>query len=185
MDLAAIPAWLEASTVATTIRNSLYLFALIESFHVIGVAVVIGTVLVVDLRLLGLASARRPFTAIASDVFRWTWMAFALAAATGALMFVTNATSYYVNTYFRIKMALLVLAGINIAVFELTARRSVAAWDRGPVAPRSGRRVAVLSLAIWIVVVFMGRWVGFTLSTTAVPANEEINLEELENLIPK
>ena len=185
MDLAAIPAWLEASTVATTIRNSLYLFALIESFHVIGVAVVIGTVLVVDLRLLGLASARRPFTAIALDVFRWTWIAFALAVTTGALMFVTNATSYYVNTYFRIKMAMLVLAGINIAAFELTARRSVAAWDRDPVAPRSGRRVAALSLAIWIVVVFMGRWVGFTLSSTAAPANEEINFEELENLIPK
>jgi hypothetical protein len=185
MDLAALPAWLEATTIATTIRNSLYLFPLIESFHVIGVAVVVGTVLVIDLRLLGLASARRPFTAIALDVFRWTWIAFALAVATGALMFVTNATSYYVNTYFRIKMALLVLAGINIAAFELTARRSVAAWDRDAVAPPSGRRVAALSLAIWIVVVFMGRWVGFTLSTTAAPLTDEIDLEQLEKLIPK
>ena len=185
MDLAAIPAWLEASTVATTIRNSLYLFALIESFHVIGVAVVIGTVLVIDLRLLGLASTRRPFTAIALDVFRWTWIAFALAVATGALMFITNATSYYVNSYFRMKMALLVLAGINIAAFELTARRSVATWDRDAAAPASGKRVALLSLAIWVVVVFLGRWVGFTLSTTAAPVNEEINFEELENLIPK
>ena len=185
MDLAALPAWLEASAVATTIRNSLYLFALIESFHVIGVAIVVGTVLVIDLRLLGLASIRRPFTAIALDVFRWTWIAFALAVATGALMFVTNATSYYVNSYFRMKMALLVLAGINIAAFELTARRSVATWDRDTAAPASGKRVALLSLAIWIVVVFLGRWVGFTLSTTAAPVNEEINLEELENLIPK
>ena len=132
MDLAAVPAWLEASALATAIRNSLYLFALIESFHVVGVSIVVGTVLVIDLRLLGLASSRRPFTAVATDVFRWTWIAFALAVATGALMFVTNATSYYVNTYFRVKMAMLVLAGINIGAFELTARRSVAALGSRP-----------------------------------------------------
>src|SRR5688572_3629896 len=185
MDLAALPAWLEASALATTIRNSLYLFALIESFHVVGVSIVVGTVLVIDLRLLGLASIRRPFSVIATDVFRWTWLAFALAVATGVLMFVTNASSYWVNTYFRMKMAMLVLAGVNMAAFELTARRSVATWDRDRAAPPAGKRVAVLSLAIWVVVVFLGRWVGFTLSTTTAPGNDEINLKELENLIPK
>ena len=185
MDIAALPAWLEASAVAATIRNSLYLFALIESFHVVGVAAVVGTVLVIDLRLLGLASINRPFTLIASDVFRWTWLAFGLAAVTGALMFVTNATMYFVNPYFRVKMALLVLAGLNMLVFELTARRSVGQWNALPAAPPSGRRVAVASLAIWVAVIFLGRWVGFTLTTTAAPANEELNLEELENLIPK
>jgi hypothetical protein len=185
MDIAALPAWLEASALATTIRNSLYLFALIESFHVVGVATVVGTVLVVDLRLLGLASIQRPFSAVAADVFRWTWLAFGLAVVTGALMFVTNATMYFVNPYFRMKMALLVLAGLNMLAFELTARRSVGQWNTAPAAPASGRRVALASLAIWVVVIFLGRWIGFTLSTTAVPATEEINLEELENLIPK
>ena len=185
MDIAALPAWLEASAVATTIRNSLYLFALIESFHVVGVATVVGTVLVIDLRLLGLASINRPFTTVASDVFRWTWLAFALAVTTGALMFVTNATMYFVNPYFRLKMGLLVLAGLNMLAFELTAHRSVARWNTAPAAPVSGKRVAVVSLAIWLTVIFLGRWVGFTLSTTALPAAEEINLEELENLIPK
>ena len=185
MDLAALAASLEASTVATTIRNSLYLFALIESFHVVGVAVVVGTVLVIDLRLLGLASARRPFTVLAADIFTWTWLAFALAVATGALMFVTNATSYYANTFFRVKMALLVLAGLNMAAFELTARRTVQAWNRHQSAPRSGRRVAVVSLAIWVVVVFLGRWVGFSVSSQPAAVDPGINLEELENLLPK
>jgi hypothetical protein len=185
MDAGALAAWLEASAVATAIRNSLYLFALIESFHVVGVSVVVGTVLIVDLRLLGLASIRRPFSVIASDVFRLTWLAFALAALTGVLMFATNATSYYVNTFFRIKMAMLVLAGANMAAFELTARRSVAAWDRERAAPASGRRVAVASLAIWIVVVFLGRWVGFTISGAPAPATDEVDFEQLENLIPK
>lgn len=170
MDIAALPAWLEASALATAIRNSLYLFALIESVHVVGVATVVGTILVVDLRLLGLASGRRSFTAVASDVFRWTWVGFGLAVATGALMFATNATSYYGNTYFRLKMLLLVAAGLNMLAFELTARRSLEVWDRRSAAPPAGKRVAVLSLAIWVAVIFLGRWVGFTLSTTTAPA---------------
>ena len=185
MDIAALPAWLEASALATTIRSSLYLFALIESFHVVGVATVVGTVLVVDLRLLGLASIRRPFTAIASDVFRWTWLAFGLAVVTGALMFVTNATMYFVNAYFRLKMALLVLAGLNMLLFELTARRSLAQWNTAPAAPASGKRVAMASLAIWVAVIFLGRWIGFTLSTATPPVDDGISLEDLENLIPK
>ena len=163
----------------------MYLFALIESFHVIGVAVVVGTVLVVDLRLLGLASSRRPFTAIAPDVFRWTWLAFALAVATGALMFVTNATSYYVNTYFRMKMAMLVLAGINIAAFELTARRSVAAWDRDAAAPavrQAGGGAVAGDLDRGGVPGPLGRLHAVD---HGGPVNEEIDLEELENLIPK
>ena len=69
----------------------LYLFPIIESVHVIGLTMVFGTILIIDLRLLGLASSRRPFTAIAADVLRWTWLAFAVTATTGALMFVTNA----------------------------------------------------------------------------------------------
>jgi hypothetical protein len=184
MDLAGVAAWLEGSGLATGIRNSLYLFPLIESAHVVGITLVVGTVLVVDLRLLGLASSRRSFTAVASDVFTWTWLAFALAVTTGALMFVTNAGTYYVNAYFRAKMTLLVLAGLNMLVFELTARRSVRTWDRDAAAPAPAKAVAAISLVIWIGVIVLGRWVGFTTSASA-PPDTEINLEELENLIPK
>src|SRR6185295_1631980 len=107
MSLTAFLASLEASQVAVRIRDSLYLFPLIESFHVIGLTMVFGTIAIIDLRLLGVASTRRPFTRIVSDVLRWTWLAFALTAATGVLMFITNAGVYYHNFYFRCKMALL------------------------------------------------------------------------------
>ena len=185
MDIAGLLASLEASRLATGIRNSLYLFPLIESVHVIGLTMVFGTILIIDLRLLGLASTRRPFTAIASDVLTWTWLAFAVTATTGALMFITNAGTYYHNVYFRTKMALLVLSGINVLAFELTARRSVHRWDRNPAAPAAGRTIAAVSLVVWISVIFLGRWVGFT--TTSVPkaGDTEINFEELENLLPK
>jgi|SRR5688572_22099795 len=184
MDVGSLLAALESSGVATTIRNSLYLFAVIESVHVMGLATVFGTILIIDLRLLGVASSDRPFRAIASDVFKWTWLAFAITATTGLLMFVTNAASYYQNVYFRAKMALLVLAALNMLLFEFTARRSVHEWDQKRAAPPVGRMVAAVSLAVWIAVIFLGRWVGFTL-TAPVPAEEEINLEDLEKFLPK
>jgi hypothetical protein len=176
---------LEASALATAIRNSLYLFPLIESVHVVGLAMVFGTILIIDLRLLGIASTRRPFTALAADVLKWTWLAFAVTATTGLLMFITNAASYYQNVPFRVKMALLVVSGINMLVFELTARRSVREWDRNVAAPAAGRAIAAVSLAVWIGVIFLGRWVGFTLTAPPDPAGEEINLEDLEKLLPK
>jgi hypothetical protein len=185
MDIAGLIASLEASRLATTIRNSLYLFPLIESVHVLGLTMVFGTILIIDLRLLGLASTRRAFTAIASDVLKWTWLAFAVTATTGLLMFVTNAGTYYYNVYFRAKMALLILSGVNMLAFELTARRSVHSWDRNAAAPAAGRAVAVLSLVVWIGVIFLGRWVGFTSASTPAPGDNEINLEDLEDLLPK
>jgi Family of unknown function (DUF6644) len=175
---------LEASGLATGIRNSLYLFPLIESVHVIGLTIVFGTILIIDLRLLGLASTQRSFTAIASDVFKWTWLAFVVTVTTGGLMFITNAGTYYNSSYFRAKMVLLALSGLNVLVFERTARRSVHVWDR-KTAPPAGRAVAALSLVIWITVIVLGRWVGFTTSSSPAQLDPDINLEQLEDLIPK
>ena len=179
MDMPALLASLEASSLATRIRDSLYLFPLIESAHVMGLTLVFGTTAIVDLRLLGIASTRRAFSQIAGDIFTWTWSAFALTVATGLLMFITNAGVYYQNSYFRAKMAMLVLAGINVLIFERTAARSVRQWDRDPAAPPAGRAVAALSLAIWIGVIFLGRWIGFTTTQTDLKADPGINIEDL------
>ena len=100
MSIADLLASLEASRPAVSIRDSLYLFPLIESLHVFGLAMVFGTIMIIDLRLLGIASTRRPFTMMASDILKWTWLAFALTATTGALMFITNAGVYYHNALF-------------------------------------------------------------------------------------
>ncbi len=185
MNIPALLASIEALGLPTGIRNSLYLFPLIEAVHVVGLTMVFGTILVIDLRLLGRASTHRPFTVVAADVLRWTWAAFALAATTGGLMFMTNAASYYYNPYFRAKMALLVLAGVNMLGFELTARRSVHLWDRDAAAPLIGRVVATVSLILWLGVIVMGRWVGFTLTSTTDPGGAQIDLNGLEDLIPK
>src|ERR1700684_3602906 len=98
MDISVILKWLEATAIAGKIRGSLYLFPLIESTHVLGLSLVFGTIAIVDLRLLGLASTQRPFMRVASDILKWTWAAFALTALTGAMMFITNAHVYYHNS---------------------------------------------------------------------------------------
>lgn len=150
--------WLAATALAGHIRDSLLLFPLLEAAHVFCLAVVVGTILVVDLRLLGVASAGRPFESVAKDTFKWTWGAFVLTFITGALMFTTNAPVYYHNFYFRSKMVLLVLAGVNMGVFELS-RRSLG---------RVGRTVAITSLTLWIAIIFAGRMIGFTTTRAAV-----------------
>jgi cytochrome bd-type quinol oxidase subunit 1 len=153
---------LEASRFATTLRDSIWMFPIIESIHVISFTLVVGTIAIIDLRLLGLASTQRSFQRMASDILKWTWVAFALAVATGLTMFTTNAGVYYHNPFFRAKMMLLVLAGVNMVIFEVTAARTIRQWDQARSAPRAGKAVAVLSLTIWIAVIFMGRMIGFT-----------------------
>lgn len=160
----------EASGLATRIRDSLLLFPLIESTHVFGLALVFGTVLVIDLRLLGIASRQRPFQRMASEILKWTWAAFAITALTGLLMFSTNARVYYHNFYFRTKMLLLLLAGVNMLVFELTAGRKIDRWDKAPSAPPIGKAAALLSIAMWVGIICMGRIIGFTTSREAAAA---------------
>jgi hypothetical protein len=116
MDITAFLKSLEESGLANRIRDSMWLFPLIESTHVFGLAMVFGTIAIIDLRLLGIASTQRSFKRMASDILKWTWAAFALAALTGSLMFITNGRVYYHNFFFRTKMLLLLLAGINILV---------------------------------------------------------------------
>lgn len=180
MDIDAILKWLEGTALASRIRDGLYLFPMLESIHVIGLALVFGTILIIDLRLLGKASVGRRFKLMSADILKWTWAAFALTALTGSLMFTTNAAVYYHNFYFRTKMVLLVLAGINMLGFELTAARTLQAWDNAPSAPRAGKFVGAMSLALWIAIIFAGRFIGFTTSRateTAPPA--EIDFDDL------
>jgi hypothetical protein len=170
MDIVAFLKSLEASGLATGIRDSLWLFPLIESTHVIGLALVFGTILIIDLRLLGIASTQRSFQRMASDILKWTWAAFALTALTGALMFITNSFVYYHNFFFRTKMLLLLLSGINMLIFELTAGRTIHNWDKAPSAPSAGKAVAAVSLVMWIGIIIMGRLIGFTTTRAAVLA---------------
>jgi hypothetical protein len=156
--------WLDSTWLSEFIRESPWAFPTIESIHVIALALVIGTIAIVDLRLLGLASTRRPFTELSREVLPWTWGAFVLAATTGGLMFVSQPLGYYANVAFRIKIILVLLAGLNMLVFQLVTHRGVARWDRAPSVPLPGKIAGTFSLIFWVAVVFFGRRIGFTMS---------------------
>jgi hypothetical protein len=154
--------WLEASSLAVFIHNTAWAFTTIELVHVFAIALVIGTIAIVDLRLLGLASTKRPFTELARQVLPFTWVAFAVAVIAGSLLFISQATAYFASTTFRIKMLLIVAAGINMLIFELITVRGVKEWDLKPIPVRSARLAGGISIACWVLVLVFGRWTGFT-----------------------
>ncbi len=156
--------WLEHTALAVSIAESDWAFAVIETVHVIALALLIGTICVVDLRLLGLASVKQAYRALSREVLPWTWAAFGFSLITGSLMFITQATEYFANTAFRIKLFLLALAGLNVLIFETVAARDAARWDGDVPVPWRGKLAAALSLTLWIAIVFFGRRIGFTMN---------------------
>ncbi len=169
MELDALLRSLEATSVATAIRENESLFPWVESVHVLAIALVVGSIAIVDFRLIGLASLDRALTRVTANVLPCTWAAFVAAAITGALLFSSNATGYAHNSYFQAKFVFLVLAGINMSVFHLFVGRDIERWGAPPHAtPLPARIAGAVSLLVWIGVVACGRWVGFTLHPTAL-----------------
>jgi hypothetical protein len=151
------------SAVGSGIRESGVLFPWIESIHVLMATTVVGSIAIVDLRLIGYASHRRGALQLILDLLPFTWAAFALAAITGSLLFPSNTLGYAANAPFVSKMVVLLLAGINMSIFHLTAYRRIGQWNDALPPPRGVRIAGATSLTLWIVIVFLGRWIGFTI----------------------
>lgn len=161
MSLANLLAPLQDSALASLIRESDWLFVGLETLHVLAIATVTGSIAMLDLRILGRAGASRPVSQLSAEILPWTWSAFALAVATGVLMFMSSAVRYADNGPLQLKLGLIVAAGINMLVFHTFAFRSVADWDEGRQAPVLPQVCAGLSLALWLTIVAAGRWIGF------------------------
>ena len=162
MEFAGLVQDIHDSGVAEWMRGSLKAMPVVEALHVLAATTVFGTVLLVDLRLLGIPNLKRAITRIEHEVIRLTWVAFAVAVVTGALMFAANAQTYFINTAFRLKLLAILAAGLNMLVFETVIRRDVAAWDLGVRPPRAARIAGLLSILLWVVVIVLARWIGFT-----------------------
>lgn len=153
---------LEATPLATAIAESSNLFPLLETAHVVGLGLLLGTITIVDLRLLDLASRSRPVRELVAETLPYTWIGFGIALITGALMFISRATTYFENTPFRVKMVLLALAGLNMLAFHFLTFRTVEHWGVSGPTPHSARWAGGSSIALWILIVFFGRWIAFT-----------------------
>ena len=161
MSVESILESIQGSALAEWMRDTNPAMQVVESTHVLAAVLVLGTVLIADLRLLGITDSRRAFTRIGRETLPLTWVAFALAVVTGSLMFTTSAHTYFGNTAFQLKALALLAAGLNMLLFQLLTARGMAAWDSGK-PPRAARIAGVVSLVLWAAVVLLGRWIGFT-----------------------
>jgi uncharacterized protein DUF6644 len=143
--------WLQYSAPLTAMRSSSWFFPVIASIHLMGLALIGGAVLVVDLRLLGLGLSRQPVAQVARDAERWLLVSLAVLLPTGLLQFMCfAATKYYYLTAFWTKMIALSLA----LIFTFAVRRRVA------MAGETNKVVAVISLCLWSTVAIAGRLIG-------------------------
>jgi hypothetical protein len=158
MSVLSLFTWIENSALGGAIRSSNWLFPFIEAFHLLGLAVIGGAVLVVDLRLFGFGLWRQPVAQLARDAQRWLIGSLLVMIATGSLLFTSEAIKCYYHPAFWFKMSSLFLA----IVFTFTVRRKVALADETRVRPLWSKLVALTSVMLWSGVGIGGRWIGFS-----------------------
>jgi hypothetical protein len=180
MDFYSFFAAIENSAIGTFVRETINALPIINVFHVVGLSLVFGTIFMVDMRLIGLQSVTRPVSRVAQDLLKWTWVGFALAAVTGLLMFAANATTFYVNLQFQLKMVALVFAGLNMVVFELITARNMAHWDNERRTPPAARFAGFASISLWVLIIILGRWIGYSKGFNfSAPPPSDLDLDNL------
>src|ERR1700759_8500 len=147
MDLQALWEKIELSPVGDFVASSSWAFPTLETIHVIAIATVFAPVAIMDLRLLGLASNTDRVTDLSRDTLTWTWGAFLLAALSGTLLWVSKVHVYMRDPWFYIKMCLILVAGINMAVFHSVTWKTIGQWDKGQ-PPKAAKIAGFSSVAL-------------------------------------
>lgn len=153
--------WLEQTFVGAAIRQSIWLFPAIETLHLLGMASLVVTITAVDLRLLGWAARQQRVSQVAARLIPWAWVGFGVQVLTGALLFSSEAVKIYGNPAFRLKMFLLLLAGIQALAFQIFVFPKLPTWDERPALPLVARVLGLISILLWVGIVTAGRFIGF------------------------
>ena len=157
--------WLGNSPLAIYIQEDAIAFPMLEVLHVISIALVVGSIFIVDLRLMNLAGRTYPISRLMRAVLPLTIIAFLSAATTGFLMFSSQPARYLATAPFVIKLVLLALAVVNMGVFHVWSHRRVAGWDTAVAMPVGARAAGAISFVLWIAILVAGRFVGFMLDS--------------------
>lgn len=152
---------IEMSALGVAMRQSLWLYPVVEIVHLTGIALLVGSIAMLDLRLLGLSSSV-PVRRLAAHILPWTAASFVLIVPSGLAMFVAHAGDFIASPVFVLKICLILAAGVNAAVFHAGAFRGAADWDVNRAPPAAARLAAALSLALWIAVIACGRLLAYT-----------------------
>ena len=153
--------WLANTEWSVALHESLYMYPLIESTHVIALTLFVGLAVILDLRLLGLILRSVPVSQILSRVLPWTKAGFAIMFTTGLLLFYAIPVRNYQNIFFRAKVIMLILAAINVWYFHTRVERTVPEWDLSPAIPKAARAAAIISLILWAGIVIAGRMIAY------------------------
>jgi len=158
----AIVEWIYNSQSSTAIRESLWVFPIIEGTHLLGTALSAGALCWFDLRLLGLSLRDEPISRVWKHVMPVAFVGFGLVFLTGFLLFWAEAATAYHSIHFWIKMALIVIAGINALIFESKLHPHMAEWDTTAVPPLAARVAGTVSLVLWTLIMITGRTMAYT-----------------------
>jgi hypothetical protein len=160
VDASALLHAIAQSDLGRTMRDSRWLYPLVESAHIVGIVVLVGAAAMFDLRLLGV-SRDLPIRALGRHLLPWSVGALAVVVPTGIAMFAAEPVALAANAAFRIKLGVLALAAANALLFHLGPYRRVERWERARPAPLAARATAALSLALWLAVIFCGRLIAY------------------------
>ena len=150
--------WMADTPWSVALHESLYGYPIVESIHVWALCLFVGMAVVLDLRLTGLSFTSVPVSQIARRILPWTTFGFVLMVISGILLFYAIPVRSYQNIFFRVKLLLLVVAGLNAWVFH---PRGIQSWDKDPIPPRSARFAGYASLVLWMTIIFCGRMIAY------------------------
>jgi hypothetical protein len=153
--------WIHHTSLSVSIRESIWVYPILDVLHCVGILLVAGTIVVVDLRLLGLGLRRLAVSSVVSQVLPCTLAGFTFMAATGLLLAWSEPLRLYKSVFFPWKLAFLAMAGLNALVFHWGIYRRVDAWDSGSITPARARIAGAVSIISWIGVIAAGRAVGY------------------------
>ena len=153
--------WLATTTWSIALHESLYMYPLIESTHVLGLFLFAGTIAMVDLRLLGVAFREIPVSEINARILPWTVAGAVVMVVTGVLLFYAIPVRSYQSLWFRFKVVFLLVAAINVWMFHRRVAINQAVWDAYERPPRPARVSAVVSLSMWACVIVFGRMIAY------------------------
>jgi len=162
-DVPAIIHWMQNSDIGTGIRESIWLFPIVETTHVLALALSVGVLVWFDLRLMGWGMKHEPVSQIHKQVMPFAFVGFAIMMLTGVLLFWSEAEKCYLSGFFRLKVLFLVLAALNAGIFELGTKKSIEDWDKYPVPPRKARLAGLISILSWTAVIVAGRATAYNL----------------------
>jgi uncharacterized membrane protein len=153
--------WLQNLPWASGVKESSWQFPVIESVHSLGLSVMLWPAAILDLRLLGMVMRRRTVSGVAAQFLPWVWVGFVAMVLSGAVLFASEAVKCYNSPFFRVKVILLGVAGLNALIFHKTVFHHVAGWDKDSATPWRAKLAGGFSLAVWIGVVAMGRALAY------------------------